>query len=569
MSGDIMKNIREMADLRDILTYSCEKYSDKTAFMEKSKATGKYEPVTFKEFRVSTEALGTAMCSELGLKGKRVAIISENRYQWMISYLAVTCGTGVVVPIDRSLFPASDVAYMLEKAKCEAVIFSESKKEMVCEIASGMPALKHLICMDDVSDSGNVKSFWQLVEKGKGLLAKGDVGFTGAEIDANALAILLFTSGTTAASKAVMLTHRNLASNVHSVSSTIDLREGDVTYSLLPLHHTYECMVELMFMYNGASIAVSEGLRYIMDNLQEVKPDLLITVPSFLEKVVKKITMTFEKDGKQAIADIIKSEPRKLAGLPAETRDALFKGLNGNFGGNLRLIFSGAAQLDDRLREFFQTIGVSMLIGYGITETSPVNTLLHNHQKSLVSIGKPIPGVQLRIAEPDGDGNGEICVKGPNVMIGYLDDAEATKTAIDSDGWFSTGDMGYLDDEGFVHINGRKKEMIALPNGKKVFPLDIEPLFSAYPVVKEAIICNASGPGEKERVGAIVVPDMEIYNEAAAGEKKPIEKIVDDIVDEVNEKLAAYKRIRAVKVRDEEFPKTTTSKIKRHLIKWD
>ena len=538
---------REMTNLKDILTYSCSKYKDMSAFHEKSRATGKYEPVTYKEFYDYTTAFGTALRSELGLLGKRVAIISENRYQWMVSYLAVICGTGVAVPIDRSLSPASDVAYMLEKANCEAVIFSESKTEMVEEIAKGLPAIKHLICMDDIAGKTNIKSFWQLVEKGRELIANGDMSFVNAEINEKELAILLFTSGTTAASKAVMLSHYNIATNVTSVGSVIDLREGDVTYSLLPLHHTYECMVELMFLYNGASVAVSEGLRYIPDNLQEVKPNILVTVPAFLEKIIKKITLILGKDGNKSVTDMVRS----------------------SFGGNLRLIFSGAAQLDDKHREFFQMAGIDMLIGYGLTETSPVNTLLHNNEFSPVSIGKAIPGVEVKIAEPDENGNGEICVKGPNVMLGYLDDEEATKAVIDGDGWFATGDMGYIDVEGFVHINGRRKEMIALPNGKKVFPSDIEPMFNEYPMIKEAIICNAGSQLGKERVGAIVVIDNEYCEQALSDEKKPANKIVEDIVNEINGKLASYKRIRAFKIRDEEFPKTTTAKIKRHLIKWE
>jgi len=560
--------MREMTNLKDILTYSCDKYADMNAYMEKSKATGKYEPVTYREFYDYTTAFGTALCSELNLKGKRVAIISENRYQWMVSYLAVVCGTGIVVPIDRSLTPASDVAYMLTKADCEAVIFSEDKKQMVEEIAKDLPFIKQLICLDDVADMGNTKSFWKLIEKGSELIAKGDRSFVDAIIKEKELAILLFTSGTTAASKAVMLSHYNLAANVTSVSSVIDIRKGDVAYSLLPLHHTYECMVELMFLYCGVCTAVSEGLKYIPDNLQEVKPDLLVAVPAFLEKVVKKVVITLEKGGKQAVADIIRTDPKKLAALPAEATEVLFANARGIFGGKLRLIFSGAAQLDDKHREFFQTIGLDMVIGYGLTETSPVNTLLHNDEVSLISIGKPIPGVRVKILDPDETGTGEICIQGPNVMLGYMGDEEATKAVMDSDGWFATGDMGYIDEEGFIHINGRRKEMLALPSGKKVFPADIEPMFGDYPIIKEAIICDMSGQPGKERVGALVVIDKEYYEEFMKDDPRPVDKIIDEIIDEINGKIASYKKIRGFKIREEDFPKTTTSKIKRHMIKW-
>ena len=569
MSKGINRNIQDMSNLKDILAYSCRKYSDMNAYFEKSKETGRYEPVTFKALYDYTTALGTALCGELGLKGKRIAIISENRYQWMISYLAIVCGTGVVVPIDRSLFPPEDVAQTLTKARCEAVIFSESKKQMVEDLASELPFIKCLICLDDVPDMNNSKSFWQLVEKGRDSIAKGDRSFLDAEINENELAILLFTSGTTAASKAVMLSHRNIASNVCSASSDIDLREGETAYSILPLHHTYECTVELMLLYNGMSLAVCEGLRFVPDNLQEAKPNLLVTVPAFLERIVKRITIMLQKDGKQAIADMIINEPGKLATLPPDVRDVLLKNIKNNFGGDLRLIFSGAAPLDDKLREFFQTIGISVLVGYGITETSPINTLLHNHEAVEASIGKAIPGVEVKIANPGGDGNGEICVKGPNVMLGYLDDEKATSEVLDDEGWFATGDMGYIDESGFLHISGRKKEMIVLPSGKKVFPHDIEPMFSAYPIVKEAIICDMSGQPGKERVGALVVIDEEYYEEISGKETRGMYNIVDDIVDEINEKLAGYKKIRGFKIRKEEFPKTTTSKIKRHLVKWE
>ena len=568
MSRRIEGNIRKIDSLKDILTYSCQKFSDMPAYHEKCKETGKYESVTFKEFYDYTTALGTALCSELNLKGKRVAIISENRYQWMVSYLAVVCGTGVVVPIDRMLYPALDVANLLAKAECEAVIFSESKKEMVEEIAPMLPLVKHLICMDDAPDMGNSKSFWQLVEKGKELIAGGDRSFIDSQINNKEIAVLLFTSGTTAGAKAVMLSHYNIASNIYSVSSAIDLREGDTTYSLLPVHHVYECMVELMFLYNGASVGVCEGLRYIPENLQEIKPEILVTVPSFLEKVIKKVVLLLEKEGKQLIVDIINNYPNKLLELPSEALEMLFAGVRNNFGGKLRLIFCGAAQLNDKHREFLQTVGISVLVGYGLTETSPVNTLLHNDDLSPVSIGKAIPGVQVKIANQDKNGNGEICVKGPNVMLGYLDDETATREVIDGEGWFATGDMGYIDAEGFVHINGRKKEMIGLPNGKKVFPHDIEPLFSVYPIIKEAIICNMNEQPGKEKVGALVVIDEEYYENVMAEDEREIDEIINEIIVEVNSKIAKYKRINGFKIRKEEFPKTTTAKIKRHLVSW-
>jgi long-chain acyl-CoA synthetase len=344
MSLCVKPDYRELADLRDILTYSCPKYADLPAYSEKSKATGKYESVTFGQFREYTEAFGTALFGGLGLTGKRIAIISENRYQWMVSYLAVVCGGGVVVPIDRMLYPPADVANMLTKAECEAVIFSGSKQDMVLEIAPGLPFVKYLICMDvgggggggdggggggsdgAEGDSGGrsdsagsdagILSFWDLVDKGRELIASGERCFFDAKIDPEALAILLFTSGTTAVSKAVMLNHRNLATNVFAVSSVIDLREGDVTYSILPLHHTYECMVELMFLYNGASVAVCEGLLSVSDNLLEVRPTLLVTVPAFLERIIKRIVLALQKDGKQAIADMIINKPKLLAALP-------------------------------------------------------------------------------------------------------------------------------------------------------------------------------------------------------------------------------------------------------------
>jgi long-chain acyl-CoA synthetase len=560
--------IRELDNLKEILTYSCRKYAEMPAFFEKSKETGKYEKVTFNELYEYVTAFGTILCSELNLKGKRIAIISENRYQWVVSFLGVVCGTGVVVPIDRALFPSSDVANLLTKARCEAIIFSESKKEMVEEIAPSLPFVKHLICMDDVPNMGNSLSFWSLIEKGRALLKGGDRTFVDAEINNTALAILLFTSGTTAGAKGVMLSHSNLASNIYSVGCDIDLREGDVTYSLLPLHHIYECLVELLVLYCGASIAVCEGLRFIPDNLAEIKPDILVTVPAFLEKIIKKVSYILEKDGKKAVVDIINSNPKQLAGFPPEAREALFAGIKSNFGGKLRLILSGAAQLDDKHREFFQTVGLDVLVGYGLTETSPVSTLYHTDESSLVSIGKPIPGVQVKISDPGEDGSGEICIKGPNVMIGYLDDEEATKDVIDDDGWFSSGDMGYIDAEGFVHINGRKKEMIGLPNGKKVFPMDIEPLFNTYPIIKEAIICNMSDQPGKEKVGALIVIDEEYGQNFLSDDQNDIHQIIQGIIAEINTKVARYKRIMGFRIRKEDFPKTTTSKIKRHLVKW-
>lgn len=564
-----MKNIplyevRQISTLKDMLESSARIYENETAFLVKTEEGGTYKPITYKQYYDDVNALGTALVN-LGLSGKRIAIISENRYEWTVAYLAVVNGTGVVVPLDREL-PVAEIKNLLLRSKADAVFYSSSKSNDVESIADELPGLKYLISMDADKSAGKVISYRELMSKGFDLMKKGDRSFIDAEIDREAMNILLFTSGTTDKAKAVMLSHRNICSNLMDMCSMLYIDHNDVFLLLLPLHHTYACTCGFLCqIYRGSTIAFCEGLRHIVKNLKESKTTVLLGVPLILEAMYKRIWDQAAKDPKQLKKLRLGLKISKaLKAIGIDVRKKLFKPIHDNFGGAMRLFISGGAAIDPKVVQGFQDFGIHCVQGYGLTECSPIIALNRDVDYKNDSAGLPLPHTEIKIFNPNDEGIGEIIAKGPNVMLGYYENEDLTNEAI-VDGWFHTGDIGYIDEDNFVYITGRKKNVIVTKNGKNIYPEEIETLLNRSPFIAECVVYGKDGEGEGEvEVAAEIYPNMDKVKEELGTEnptKGQIYKLIEEEVHKVNKMLNLYKYVRHITIRETEFEKTTSKKI--------
>jgi long-chain acyl-CoA synthetase len=579
-----MKNIplyevRKIRSIKEMMDTSVGIYSDRTAFLYKPKRNDKYVPVTFKQFKADVDALGTALI-DLGLKGGRIAIIGENRYEWAVSYMAVVNGTGIVVPLDKEL-PENEIENLLIRSKADAVIFSDNLKNSVLSIANRNDFIKHYITMDnaaekngpDINKQIELTELKELIERGRKKVAEGCRDFIDARIDPEAFSILLFTSATTDTSKAVMLSHRNIAENLMAMSSMLNIVPDDIFLSVLPLHHTYENTCGFLCpFYRGAAVAYCEGLRHITKNLQESKATVMLGVPLIYESIYKRIWDQAAKNPgmlKKLKFGLKLSGFLKKLGIDITRK--LFAPIHNVFGGNVRIFISGAAGIDPEVAKGFRDFGIHFVQGYGLTECSPIVALNRDVDFKDDAAGLPLPGIEVRIDGAGSDGIGEIVVKGPNVMMGYYEDPENTAEVI-RDGWFHTGDLGFIDSDGFVHITGRKKNVIVTKNGKNIYPEEIETLLNKSPYIKECIVFGKDDPVYGDIVvSATIVPDMDVI-EAEYGGQKPAEDELREIirreVKEVNKSLVTYKYVKDFDIRYEEFEKTTTRKIKRYAKNW-
>lgn len=579
-----MKNIplyevRKIRSIKEMMDTSVGIYSDRTAFLYKPKRNDKYVPVTFKQFKADVDALGTALI-DLGLKGGRIAIIGENRYEWAVSYMAVVNGTGIVVPLDKEL-PENEIENLLIRSKADAVIFSDNLKNSVLSIANRNDYIKHYIAMDDAAEKNGpdinkqieLTELKELIERGRKKVAEGCRDFIDARIDPEAFSILLFTSATTDTSKAVMLSHRNIAENLMAMSSMLNIVPDDIFLSVLPLHHTYENTCGFLCpFYRGAAVAYCEGLRHITKNLQESKATVMLGVPLIYESIYKRIWDQAAKNPgmlKKLKFGLKLSGFLKKLGIDITRK--LFAPIHNVFGGNVRIFISGAAGIDPEVAKGFRDFGIHFVQGYGLTECSPIVALNRDVDFKDDAAGLPLPGIEVRIDGAGSDGIGEIVVKGPNVMMGYYEDPENTAEVI-RDGWFHTGDLGFIDSDGFVHITGRKKNVIVTKNGKNIYPEEIETLLNKSPYIKECIVFGKDDPVYGDIVvSATIVPDMDVI-EAEYGGQKPAEDELREIirreVKEVNKSLVTYKYVKDFDIRYEEFEKTTTRKIKRYAKNW-
>ncbi len=542
--------VAKIRDLRDMLRQSLEKFSEKAAFL--SKKNGKYEPISYKQFGDDVYALGTALLHR-GFGGKRIAVIGENRYEWDITYMAVVCGVGIIVPMDKEL-PEKEVHQLIETAEVDAVVYAPKNEK---SIANAPVAEKFSMELDIPA----------LLEEGRKLLAEGDRSYLDIEIDPEEMRILLFTSGTTSSAKAVMLNHRNIAENLMGMCSMVYIDSSDVFLSVLPIHHTYECTCGFLCqIYRGTTVAYSEGLRYITKNLAECKATMMLGVPLLLETMYNRVWKQAEKSGRAKKLRMGIKISRALLKVGIDKRRELFKDIHAALGGNLRMLIAGAAAIDPVVAEGLRDFGIEAIQGYGLTECAPIAALNRDCNYRDAAAGLPLPGVDIKIDSPDENGIGEIVIRGQNVMMGYYNNPEATAEVL-KDGWFYSGDYGYIDKDGFVYITGRKKNVIVTKNGKNIFPEEIEAYLNRAPIVAESMVYGIDLPDGDAQIAVQVLPDFEEAKNILGENytKEQLQKKVEEAVSEVNNSLQGYKRVSKVIVREEDFEKTTTKKIKRHV----
>lgn len=555
------KNNIEINNLKDMLNKTKELYGPRPAYKIKI-GERQYKIITHQEIREMIDCLGTALI-DLGLKGKRIAVIGENRYEWGLSYLAVACGTGTIVPLDKSL-PENELEELIERSEVEAIFYSQKYEESMQRIKiSEKNKLKHLISMDlKVNTEGNY-SQEELIQKGKKLIENGNREFLDAKINPDEMNIMLFTSGTTSKSKVVALSHKNICSNLMDIATALDVNENDRVLSFLPMHHVFECTTGFLYsLYVGSQLSFCDGIRHILENLNEYKITFACFVPAIYENMYKNIIKKLEKEGK---LEAIKQLEEKYKDSTMEEKKQVFKELHNIFGGEVKLFVSGAAALDKDVEQGFRNWGINLCQGYGLTETSPVIGVETNTEFRVGSIGKALPSVQVKLEDVNEEGIGELVAKGPSVMLGYYGNEEATKEVL-VDGWFYTGDLARIDEDGYIYICGRKKSVIVLKNGKNIFPEEMETLVNKIEGVKESFIFGKQQSDDKEdvKIHVKIIFDREIVKEAYKVENDDeIYEVLSNKVKEINKTMPQYKSIKGIILSEEPLIKTTTNKIKR------
>ena len=565
MSRERYFEATEFKTIKEIIYNSADVYGNNTAFILKHK-DGKdvtYENKTYKDLLEDVNSFGTELY-ELGYKNKRIAIVGRNRYEWVVTHLANLLGGMVSVPLDKEL-QVDELESCLIRSKADIVLFDEKYIDNIEEIKKrGNTNLCDYICMSNLN---GYKNFWDLKEQGEKLLKEKERReFKDAEIDPYKMSILLFTSGTTSKSKAVMLSQWNVASNVYAMLLVEEFLPTDVNLAFLPFHHIFGSTEMIVMLASGLATAFPDGLRYVAQNLKEYKISLFVGVPLLVEAIYRNIEKEIEKQGKTKLIERAKKISNVLLKLHIDVRKKLFKPVLDALGGNMRFIISGGAPLDKKVAKGFNDIGIELVQGYGLTETAPVIAAENHKKKKSGSIGFPMDNVELEIVNKDENEIGELRVKGPNIMLGYYENEEETKKVI-KDGWFYTGDLGYIDSEGFIFLTGRQKDMIVLKNGKKVFPEELETLINRLELVKESIVFGM--PDEKDK-NDLKLSVKIVYDTNVAKEKYPdcseedLKKIIWEQIKEINKTFPPYKYIKNMILTDQELIKTTTQKVKRH-----
>lgn len=568
--GEAIYQAREIRDLRDMVRGGAALYKEAPAFLVKGEKGGVYYEISHRKLEKDMNALGTRLM-DLGLLGENIAIIGENSYEWVLSYFAIVNGVGTAVPLDKDL-KKQEIANLVRTADCKGILYSSSCREQVKDLNVPVKLKFELYRNEDVPfDERDMNS---LLYEGRRLLSQGDRRFLDAPIDREAPRVLLFTSGTTGIPKAVMLCHKNIVSNIMNVSRIVRIRPDDRTLSILPIHHTFESTVSIMTtIYQGGSVAFFEGLKYVTKNMVEAQASILVGVPLIFESIYAKLWKQAEKNGKaRALKAAVKlNHALQKAGI--DRRQKLFRDIYNNFGGRLRMIITGAAGIDPKVLRGFHDLGLEVAQGYGLTETAPIITGTPDGEekyRKAGSVGKVLPEGELRIAGANEDGIGEILYRGPNVMLGYYGMPEESDRVLDKEGWLYTGDLGFADPDGWIYITGRKKNVIVTKTGKNIYPEELERIINEVRYVEECVVYGLEGaePGDGTAVAVQVRPDYsairQIYPDGA--DKEDVYELIRDILSEINQKLPNYKRIHHIVLRDEEFAKTTTSKIKRHMV---
>ena len=481
-------------------------------------------------------------------------------------------GVGIAVPLDKEL-PENEIENVLKRAKVSAVIFSSKKQEIIKKVANNLPDVKYFIQMNSDSKLENrFVGIEYLIEEGKNLVLNGDTTFEEIEIDPDEFKVLLFTSGTTSKAKGVMLSNRNLAQNINAASAYVNLRPEDRVMSILPLHHTYESSIGFLYPFAmGASISICQGLKYIIPDLKETNPTALLTVPLLVENLYKKINNNIKKSKKDGLVNSMIHVTNALKTVGVDMKRKVFAEIHENLGGKIRIIVSAAAPIDSKIGKWLEDIGITFLQGYGLTETAPIAALTPDFQTKIGSAGKAVIDAELRIDNPNENGEGEILIKSKTLMLGYYEDKKATDEVIfeeNGERWFRSGDIGYLDNEGFLYITGRCKNVIVTQNGKNIYPEEIETMLSDISEIKECMVYGKQDEKEyKELVISVrVIPNYEEIEKEYGKNftEEEIYKIIWEKIKEVNKKLTSYKAIKCLEIKHDEFVKTTTMKIKRY-----
>ncbi len=562
--------------IKDFIVGSAYRCADEPAYMFKKKHDEPFSVLTYAEFDRMRKALGTALC-DMGLSGSKIAVFGDNSHLWALAYFTVVTGVGVIVPIDKNL-PQDEIENLLERADVELLFTSMSVAKTAHDIIGKSDRLKCAVILDEPDAYSNHRQDFEtlmkdekmlsldsLIAYGEELIERGERGYIDAEIDQEDLSTILFTSGTTGLAKGVMLSHRNLAQNVFNMSKYVSIPEDGRVLSVLPMHHAYEmtCTVMTSF-YQGRTVVICEGLKYIQKNFLEAKCAMMLGVPLVFENIYRKIWQKAKKsDSTEKLRRAIGISKRlNLKNNRAATR-RLFRSVTDIFGDDLYLLISGGAAIDAAVIVEFEAMGLPIIQGYGMTECAPIIAVNQDRYSKAGAVGKPMPNTEVRVVDKDEYGIGEIICKGPSVMMGYYNDPENTAKAI-RDGWLYTGDFGFLDDDGFLYVTGRKKNVIVTKGGKNIFPEEVEYYLLLSEYVNEVLVYGKRDPIKDDLIcTAIIYPDYAVLKEHRATTDKEIYKKLSAAIDAANEKMTPYKRIKRFEVREDEFIKTTTLKIKR------
>ncbi len=552
--------------IKEIFNESIVKHKDRPFIIEKFNKKEGFKEITYGQFGEDVMNLGEGLAKGFKLKGEKIMIIGETTYHWYVSYMAMLCGVGVAVPTDKEL-PDNELENLVKRSDASAIIYSPKKKDQIKKIANKCPGVKYFIEMkSDHKLEGRFVGLEFVMEEGKFLRDMGDRTFADTVIDPEAFAVLLFTSGTTSAAKGVMLCNKNLAYNINAVNPFVYIDEKDKLFSVLPLHHTYESTIGFLYpMARGASIVVCQGLRHIANDMKETGPTAIIAVPLLIESLYKKLIQGIEKSGKASVVKSMITLTNTMKNLGIDVKKKVFRDIYDNLGGNLRIVVSAAAPIDPAVGKWLTDIGILFLQGYGLTETAPIAALTPDWDTRVGSVGKAVNCNEIKIDSPNEKGEGEIFIKGKTVMMGYYEDKDATDAVMDGE-WFNSGDIGYMDEDGYVYITGRSKNVIVTQNGKNIYPEEIEGLLAKVDEIKECMVYGKEVAGEKELIITVkVIPNYDVIEERHGKglDDEAVYKVIWEEIKKVNHKLSNYKTIKKLEIKTDEFEKTTTHKIKR------
>jgi long-chain acyl-CoA synthetase len=569
------KKGRAITDLKMMMETGVEAYGDKVLYHQIMPGDNDFTEFTYGQVRRDVRGLGTALIG-LGLKGAHIGVIGANCYEWAESYFAITGGVGVVVPLDKELSP-EELENLCDMGEIDAVICCQDKYYDIFKAikAGGKTCLKMVIGVNKTEheDEANGLYSWNLLRAaGIEAVDAGDRSYLDARVRASDLVAIIFTSGTTGVSKGVMLSHRNLCTDVLIAQTYLEVLPSDIFFSVLPIHHTYECtctMIEGLYM--GASMAFCRGLKYITRDMQAVRPTFLLAVPLIYEKFYNTIQKTLKKQGQDKLVNTLFAINNVTSKIGINVAKPIAKKIMAQFGGRIDMFIAGGARVDPKVLAFFRSMGIPCLQGYGLTETSPMVALNPDQWKYMRndSAGKLFQFTECKIIDKDEDGNGEICFRGPMVMMGYYKNPEATEASMEN-GWFHTGDIGYLDDDNYVYITGRKKNVIIAANGKNVFPEELEEKIARSPYIEECMVW-ADETNEDRMLRGIYVtlrPDRENVKEALgdrANDEGAVMSLMSSEIDRLNAVWPDWKRVKHIIVKKGEFNKTTGMKIRRFV----